>query len=362
MKRSGIAALTIVLLLLFVISCSPPPGPVSGGPEEPTLTPEPPPPSAFDLIAVGDVMLDQLTSERRRYYDPEYPFAKIAPLLKEGALVFANLEGPISDRGKAEQKLFAFCAAPFAVDALTAAGINLVSLANNHIRDYGVDALEDTLRLLEEHGIAYAGAGRNEEQARKGALLEINGVKTAVLAYSGIFKHGYPAWRAGPEKAGTIFYPEKEQFIADIESARQRADVVIVSLHWGDEYTYQVNREQRETGRLAIESGADLVLGHHSHTPQGIEIYQGKPIVYSLGNFLFYPFAESYCNESFVLQARIGKGGVEGMRLLPVLLGESQPYPAAGAEGERMRSLITGMLDQFKTAWALDGDHIVVEW
>ncbi len=307
-------------------------------------------------------MLDYLTSERLRHYDPAYPFAVIAPVLKKGDLVFANLECPISKRGKAEQKLFAFCAAPFTVEALTAAGINMVSLANNHTRDYGIDALEDTLELLEKHGIDYAGAGWNEERAREGAIFGINGIKTAVLAYSGIFKHGYPDWRAGPEKPGTLFYPEKKQFIADIEKARQRADVVIVSLHWGNENTYRVNQEQRETGRLAIESGADLVLGHHSHTPQGIEIYKGKPIVYSLGNFLFYPFAESYCNESFVLQARIGKGGVEGMRLLPVLLGESQPYPAAGTEGERMRSLITGLLDQFETAWELDGDHIVIEW
>lgn len=348
MKKLRTAVLAVLLLLFLIISCSPPP--------ETAAPPE------FTLVAVGDVMLDGLTSARLRHYDPGYPFAASAPLLKEGELVFANLECPISRRGEAASKPYTFCADPLAVDALTAAGINLVSLANNHILDYGADALEDTFELLEERGIAYAGAGRNEEEARKGVFLEINGVKTAVLAYSGIFKHGYPAWRAGPDNAGTLFYPEKEQFSADIRKAGQWADVVVVSLHWGDEYTYEVNEEQRETGRLAVESGADLVLGHHSHTPQGIEIYKGRPIVYSLGNFLFYPFTKTFCNESFILQASVGKNGVAEMRLLPVLLGDSQPYPATGPEAVRLRSLITGLLDQCGTAWETEGDQIIVRW
>jgi poly-gamma-glutamate capsule biosynthesis protein CapA/YwtB (metallophosphatase superfamily) len=325
-----------------------------------TYTFQTPPPPEFDLVAVGDVMLDYLTSEKLRRYDPGYPFAAIAPVLKQGDLVFANLECPISDRGKPVQKTYTFRAHTFAIDALTASGINLVSLANNHILDYGTGALEDTLTLLEEHDIAYAGAGRDEAQARKGAAFEINGIKTAVLAYSGVFKHVYPAWEAGPEKPGALYYREREQFIADIEKARRWADVVIVSLHFGDEYTHRVNREQQETGRLAVDSGADLVLGHHSHAPQGIEIYRGKPIVYSLGNFLFYPFAKTICNESYILRARIGRNGVESMRLLPVLLGDSQPYPATGEEAVRLHALLTGLLDELDTSWEIDGDAIAV--
>lgn len=363
MKQLKTAALAVLLLLCLVISCSPPPEPADDKNAEKSVpAPEAQPPPEFTLTAVGDVMLDNLTSKRLRHYDPEYPFAVIAPVLKEGDLVLANLECPLSLRGKAVSKRYTFCADPSTIEALTASGISLVSLANNHILDYGVDALEDTLELLEERGIAYVGAGRNEAEARKGASLEINGVKTAVLAYSGVFQHGYPAWRAGPDKPGTLFYPEKEQFIADIEKARRWADVVIVSLHWGDEYTYQVNEEQMETGRLAVDSGADLVLGHHSHTPQGIEIYKGKPIVYSLGNFLFYPFQRTYCNESFILQASVGKNGVESIRLVPVLLGDSQPYPATGQDAVRLRTLITGLLDEFETPWEPDRDEIIIRW
>lgn len=319
-----------------------------------------PPLPGFELAAVGDVMLDYLTSERLRDYDPAYPFAAIAPLLKEGDLVFANLECPMSDRGAPVQKTYTFRAPLLAIDALMHAGINVVSLANNHILDYGALALEDTFALLEEHGIAYCGAGREEGLARKGAIFEMEGIKTAVLAYSGLFNYGYPAWRAGPEKSGALFYHEREQFIKDIEEARRWADVLIVSLHFGEEYTHRVSAEQRETGRLAIDSGADLVLGHHSHTPQGVEIYGGKPIVYSMGNFLFYPFDKSMCNESYILRARIGKKGVEHLHLLPVLLGNSRPSLAVGEEGIRLRALLTGLLDELGTAWEIEGDAITI--
>ena len=319
-----------------------------------------PPPPGFELAAVGDVMLDCLTSERLRDYDPAYPFAAVAQILKEGDLVFANLECPISDRGTPVQKTYTFRAPLLAADALVHGGINVVSLANNHILDYGAPALEDTLALLEEHEIACAGAGWKEGPARKGAAFEMGGVEIAVLAYSAVFNYGYPAWRAGPDQAGALFYHEREQFIEDIGEARRRADVLIVSLHFGEEYTHRVSAEQREMGRLAIDSGADLVLGHHSHTPQGVEIYRGRPIVYSLGNFLFYPFDKSMCNESYILRAHIGIDGVEHMRLLPVLLGDSRPRLASGEEGRRLRTLLTGLLDELGTAWKLEGDAITI--
>ena len=348
-------------LLLLAISCAAPAEPPGqGGETDHRSAPPAPPPPGFNLVAVGDVMLDCLTTERLRHYDPDYPFARIASTLKEGDLTFANLECPISERGTAAQKPYTFRAHPFTVEALTDSGINLVSLANNHILDYGVDALEDTLELLEEQGIAYTGAGRNEAEARKGVTLELGGVKTTVLAYSGVFRHGYPEWRAGPENPGTLYYCEREQFITDIEKARCRADVVIVSLHFGEEYSHQVTDEQRETSRLAVDSGADLVLGHHSHTPQGIELYRGRPIVYSLGNFLFYPFSKSICNETYVLQTRVGQKGIESLRLIPVLLGNSQPYPAAGEEAARLRTLLTGLLEDLGTAWEIEGEAIVI--
>ena len=109
-----------------------------------------------------------------------------------------------------------------------------------------------------------------------------------------------------------------------------------------------------------MDSGADLILGHHSHTPQGIEIYRDRPIIYSLGNFLFYPFSRAICNETYILRARIGRGGVESINLLPVLLGDSQPYPATGREAARLQELLGGLLDELGTPWEQDGETLTV--
>ncbi|MTI96407.1 MAG: CapA family protein [Firmicutes bacterium] len=319
-------------------------------------------PSVFKLVAVGDVMPAILTEKRVNEYDPGYPLAKIRERIKSGDLVFGNLEAPISDVGNPMDKAYVFRAKPFTIEVLLDGGFNLVSLANNHILDYGAEAMLDTIDLLDQHGIAHAGAGKDQAAAGAPVLREVNGVKVAMLAYTGAFPARlYPAWQAGPDTPGTAFYYDEDRLVEAVKSARELADVVIVSMHWGYEYTYATNAEQHRLGKLVVDSGADLVLGHHSHTPQGIEFYGGKPIVYSLGNFLFYPFAtQKLCNETYILEAEINKDGVQAMSLVPVLLGDSQPFVPEGEELERMHELLTGLLGRYDTPWAIDGERVVI--
>ena len=320
------------------------------------------PPARFNLVAVGDVMLDKLTSRRLREYDVSYPLKHIQHITSSGDLNFANLESPISDRGTPASKRYVFRARPETVEVLLDGGFNLVSLANNHILDYGVEAMADTISILASHGIAHAGAGMDLDSARRGYISEVNGVKVAVLAYTRAAPmRYYPAWQAEEKKPGTMFYYQEDLVLEDLKRVRPQADVVIVSVHWGSEYTYNVNREQASLGRLLIDNGADLVLGHHSHTPQGIEFYRGKPIVYSLGNFLFYPFSKPLCNESYIFQATVGRDGVESIRLTPVLLGDSQPFVPVGEELERLQQVIGSLMNQFGTGWEIDGQDIVIE-
>ena len=320
-----------------------------------------PPDYAFDLVAVGDVMLGRLTAAMVPDYDVGYPLARIREVLEAGDLAFANLECPISDRGEPAAKKYVFRARPEAAAVLALGGFNLVSLANNHVLDYGPLALLDTMAALEELDIAWAGAGADVAQARQGALLTVKGVRVGVLAYT-LPAPGrlYPAWAAGEGKAGTLYYRDQDKMLADLARMRAQADVVIVSMHWGYEYTHGVNAEQKKLGRLLVDNGADLVLGHHPHAPQGIEFYRGKPIVYSLGNFLFYPFSMDITDESFILKARIGLEGVEEMRLLPVLLGDSQPFVPEGAELERLQGVLGKLLDQFGTGYAVEGAELVL--
>lgn len=320
-----------------------------------------PPEPAFDLVAVGDVMLDQLTRDRIRDYDVNYPFAKIKQITGSGDLNFANLECPISERGEPADKKYVFRAPTYTAEVLTLGGFNLISLANNHVLDYGPEALQDTIALLEEMGIAHAGASADKERARAGVVLDVNGLGVGFLAYTRPAPSWqYPAWAATVNRPGTIFYRDREQMLEDLARIQLEADVVIVSMHWGEEYTHKVAAEQKELGRLLVDNGADLILGHHPHAPQGIEFYHGKPIVYSLGNFLFYPFEMGITDESYILKARIGPRGVEAMSLVPVLLGNSQPYIPKDSQLVRLQGVLGGLLEQFGTEFTVQGEELVI--
>jgi len=236
-------------------------------------------------MAGGDVLpacfLDPYL--KREGYD--YPFRKIAPLFQSADIGLVNLECPFSQRGQRyRKKKFTFRAQPEAAPALKRAGITAVSLGNNHIMDYGAQALFDTLEVLDNAGIAYAGAGKNLTAARIPARLSFpNGVSVALLSYS----MTYPAafW-ATAKRPGTAF-ARLPQLTADINSATAWADWVVVCFHWGGELKTTPRAYQIQFGHAAIDAGADVVVGSHPHVLQGIEWYKNRLILYSLGNLAF---------------------------------------------------------------------------
>ncbi len=314
-----------------------------------TTRPRPP----LTIYAVGDIMLDQLTGKRLEEYDPAYPFAGVRDILKEGDVVFGNLEAPISSRGKPlPGKKYTFRALPFSVESLLDGGVNLVSLANNHILDYGVLPLEDTLDILDDRGIFHAGAGRNLEEAHAGTVMEIKGYRVGLLAYTD--DYAVPTahrsfWQAGPDTPGAALIHDQNQIEEDIRRLREEVDLLLVSFHWGIEYTYRVTPGQKELARLAVDAGADMVLGHHPHVPQGVELYRGKPVVYSLGNFVFYPFKNPVTHDTLILEATFQQDGFTSLSLLPARGGDSQPYLPSGREAEGLLSLLGQLLAEFGT-------------
>jgi poly-gamma-glutamate synthesis protein (capsule biosynthesis protein) len=236
------------------------------------------------IAAVGDLMLGGRAEPFLLEFGPAYPFEHVMPVLAKADIVVGNLESPISTRGKAaENKKFTLRAGPIAARALKSAGIRVVSLANNHSMDFGPLALQDTLSALSENGILYTGAGMDLDEARAPAIVNVKGRTLAFLSYSLTFPLDFFASRGRPGTA-----PGYADFVrADIEKARPRADLVIVSFHWGAELMTTAKDYQVELGRRAIDWGADLVLGHHPHVLQEIEVYRGRLIAYSLGNFVF---------------------------------------------------------------------------
>jgi len=245
------------------------------------------------MIFVGDIMLDRGVKnmvDKHGDGDFRFPFLKIADYLNEADIVFGNLESVISDKGAKVGSIYSFRAEPEAIDGLVSAGFNIVSVANNHVFDYGRLAMEDNFLRLREAGIAYVGGGFSEEEAYSPVIKEIeNGsasspqTKIAFLAYTNL---GSPHWVAKGENSG-IAWLEKERMEKDIKEAKNLADLIIVSFHYGDEYQLKPNQFQISVSQAAIDAGANLVIGHHPHVVQPVEKYNKGHIAYSLGNFIF---------------------------------------------------------------------------
>ncbi|HEX9020223.1 MAG TPA: CapA family protein [Nitrospirota bacterium] len=236
------------------------------------------------IAAVGDIMLGGRAEPFLMEFGPGYPFTEVSPVLRKADVVAGNLESSVSTRGTAvESKKFTLRAGPLAAQALKQAGVRVVSLANNHSMDFGPLALEDTLSHLDENDILYSGAGMDLDDARSPAIIKIKGRTLAFLSYSLTFPLEF---FASPGRPGTA--PGYAEFVkADIEKIRPAADIVVVSFHWGAELMTAAKDYQVELGHQAIDWGANLVLGHHPHVLQELELYHGKLIAYSLGNFVF---------------------------------------------------------------------------
>jgi len=240
------------------------------------------------VFLVGDVMLNrgvEYMIEKQAEGDFKFPFLKIADYLKEADLLFGNLEGPISDKGHEVGSIYSFRGKTAAIEGLTYAGFDVLSLANNHAFDYTREALEDTFLRLKEAGISYVGAGLSEE-AFSLITKEIKDTKIGFLAYTNL---GPEIWKARDQNPGIAWIDSEDlnKVREDIERAKKEVDVLIVSLHAGEEYKKQPSQFQIDFAKMAIDSGADLVVGHHPHVVQPLEKYGQGYIAYSLGNFIF---------------------------------------------------------------------------
>jgi len=251
-------------------------------PPAPTAPPPPEPPE-ITLLGVGDILLGrQLGPMMAAADDYTLPMLQIGAYIAAADITFGNLEGPFCDKGPYPANGMIFRFRPAALESLTRAGFDAVSVANNHFGDAGEACMEFSLDHLRASRIAAVGAGRGFEAAHTAAILGRKGVRFAFLGYT------YAARSDQPESKGVVVPGRNaEQVRRDVAAAHERADVVIVSLHDGAEYTQRVARETEEFARTAIEAGATAVFGHHPHVPQRVEQYRDGWIFYSLGNFVF---------------------------------------------------------------------------
>jgi poly-gamma-glutamate synthesis protein (capsule biosynthesis protein) len=251
-------------------------------------TPAPSPRASLTLIAGGDVSFGRLIGQILLREPERELFSTVAPLLKTADIRFCNLESQLSDqRGQTVHPLnnLVFTGPPAGADALARAGFTVVSTANNHAWDYGKKALFETMDNLDRVGVRFVGTGRNRREAYQPVMLEHNGLRLAMLAVTDIWNQGSLWTHPGREFVAGADFQALEVAIKALR-ADPTIDFIALSYHGLAEYIDEPMQRTREILRHAIDSGADLVIGHHPHVVQGVEWRRGKPILYSLGNLL----------------------------------------------------------------------------
>lgn len=279
------------------------------------------------LIFVGDVMLDD--GPGRVIASGRDPFAPFAAHLRDADFTIGNLECPIATTGKPlDSKIYSFRADPRVVEVLKGR-FDALAVSNNHSGDYGREAFLETLAHLDRAGIRHFGGGKNLATAHAPLWIERPGLRVAVLGYNEFKPRSF---EAAADRPG-IAWSEDSQVIADIRAARAAgADLVIPYMHWGWEREPNPTARQQQLARTMINAGADAVVGGHPHVTQGAEIYRGRPIIYSLGNFVFDGFELPAAKRGWLLRLTLDKKGVVAWETLAAQMDEDgTPHPVPGA-------------------------------
>jgi poly-gamma-glutamate capsule biosynthesis protein CapA/YwtB (metallophosphatase superfamily) len=287
------------------------------------------------LDFAGDVIFSGKAGELLEKKGYGYSYAALGDMFKKDDLTVVNLETPITTGGVgATNKQFVFKGSPKALDALKAAGVDAVNLANNHTLDQGEQGLIDTINHLAERGIPHVGAGLNSKEAFSAQYFERKGIKIALLGFTRVM----PAsdWMAGKNKPGIASVYDSAEGLKAIAAAKKNADLVVVIVHWGKERVEQYDNIQQSLGHSFIDAGADLVIGGHPHVLQGVEPYKGKWIAYSTGNFIFTRSSVPATWETAIFQAECSIKGQCSLKLIPMTAELAQPVPMNDIDGQRL--------------------------
>jgi hypothetical protein len=267
-------------------------------------------PETAHLSFVGDIMLDRGVKFKVNRAGGDYRFLlEHTDFLKVPDVMFGNLEGPVSSRGANVGSIYSFRFDPIIFSVLKDAGFDALSMANNHIGDWGRLALEDTLTLGKEHGFDMIGGGLTYEDALRPRIYNVHGIKVGYLGFSDFGPPSVIVTASGTRSG--VLSASDPLLQAIIRDASEQTDILVVSLHFGDEYQPRSNDRQKRMARQAIDAGADIIAGHHPHVAQEIEEYQGGLIAYSLGNFIFDQNFSEETMRGLKLDVMVDKDGIK---------------------------------------------------
>lgn len=317
----------------------------------------------------GDVMLGRLVKEAILRHGAGYPLGPVASLMREADLTIANLECAITASlhlWSGAPKAFYFGAPPEAIHALTDAGIDMLSLANNHVLDFDVDGLRETLRHLRRHDIRFAGAGEDIGEASSPAFIDCRGIRFGMVAFC-----DHQADFSAQEDRPGIAYIDLDNEVAAVAQLRRAleplrraaVDWPILSLHWGPNMVFRPSMTFRRLAHAAIDMGWKILFGHSAHVFQGIEVYHGCPIMYAAGDLVDdYHVDPKFRNDHQLLfEMDFTRDALRRISLHPVFISDCQVRPATGAQFEHIVQWMTLVCNEMGTRVHRDGGSVWID-
>jgi len=285
---------------------------------EGSSSPEASPGRKIVIHAAGDTSLDPDFISTYRAEGYGYAWSGLDGLFENDDLSIVNLECAVSEKGSPVPKDFNFRGDPRALPAMRKAGVDVASLANNHAYDFGPEALVDTVGNLRDAGITPVGAGKDDVEAEAPAVFNVEGWRIAVVAWDAVVDP-WPTAVAAPGHPGVAFGHDFNAVVRTVRSVSRRADLTIVQAHWGVELDTAPESFQIPQAHELIQAGADMIFGGHSHRVQPLDIYKGRPIFWSLGNFVWPNFSSAGATTGVAEVTVLPNGNIKA-RLLPAYI------------------------------------------
>jgi poly-gamma-glutamate synthesis protein (capsule biosynthesis protein) len=289
------------------------------------------PPRGWLVIhGVGDVNFDPayVTTFRSEGYD--VAFAGLGDLFREDDLTVVNLECTPSERGSPLPKEFTFRCDPAALPVAAAAGVEVVNLANNHGQDFGPEAMLDGRANVADAGLLPVGVGADLAEATAPAIVEVNGWKVAVLGFGGVVPND--GWLATADRPGMAGGDDTDLMVSAVRSAAAEADLVVVTIHWGRELETEPREDDRARAEALIAAGADVIFGHHPHRLGALEEVQGRPVAWTLGNFIWPRLSDAGATTAVARVVVSPSGDIEAC-LIPAFIERSGQPVLRGEAG-----------------------------
>ncbi len=311
------------------------------------------------VVSGGDVMPDRGPRAYAEAHGSDAVLAGIARVLGKGDAAWVNLEGPLTRTGTPwPDKTYIFRGPPGMAPALRRAGVDIVTLGNNHAVDYGRSALKDSIKLLEKAGVQVVGAGHDAADAREPAIVTTaSGATIGFLAWNDAW---WPGFAATTDKAGVAeAFADVGRMKRDIRTLAKRVDYVVVGYHWGIEHEHYPIAQQTKEARAAVDAGADLVIGHHPHVLQGVEVYKRGIIFYSLGDLVFDHYSVE-TGQTVLVDAVLTPRGVTATLVPAYASSQGIPSIQHGAAGRTILALVKQYSQPFGTKVTIKGDTATV--